>query len=105
MKTAERTCDDCRFAVYLDYGYSSYTVEGTEFVCSEDKHPDGVFDRWYGEDKKLDHAEQCVTFTVGEPIQVDVDREEAPTENDGEEWDIYQAALALHDTYPNTGGW
>jgi hypothetical protein len=69
------TCNGCRFACFVDYGYSNYTVEGTEFYCAKSLHPDGHFDRFYGEDKRLDFAAECSGFEAGEPISMDVDQE------------------------------
>lgn len=73
-----KSCNDCEFALFNDYGYSNYTVEGTEFFCTLNFHPADGFDRFYGEDKRLDFADQCVMFTPGEPISMDVDRENLP---------------------------
>lgn len=73
-----RTCNDCRFAVLEDYGYSNYTVEGTNFGCAKRLHPDGVFDRFYGEDKRLDFGGSCSGFVEGEPLEIDCDRECVP---------------------------
>lgn len=56
-----------------DYGYSNYTVEGTEFFCAIKKHPADGFDRWYGDDKRLAFAAGCDMFREGEPIGLDVD--------------------------------
>lgn len=47
-----KKCDECKFAELRDYGYSEYTVEGTEVLCLLDLNPDLPCDRWYGEDKK-----------------------------------------------------
>ena len=69
------SCTDCKFAVFTDYGYSNWTVEGTDFNCSNKLHPDGVFDRFYKQNAKLNYAEQCSGFTSGEAIHMDVDCE------------------------------
>mgnify|MGYP001591351197 FL=1 len=70
-----RTCEDCKYCVLIDNGYSNYTVEGTDFNCYKELHPDGSFDRWYGKDKRLEYAQQCGGFEAGECIEMDVDRE------------------------------
>lgn len=68
-------CRQCRFAVFEDYGYSNYTVEGTEFQCAKRLHPQGSFDRFYGENPKLEFAQECRGFEAGEAIDMDVDQE------------------------------
>lgn len=71
-------CIDCKFAVFVDYGYSNYTVEGTTFSCALGAHPDGEFDRFYGEDKRLEFANECPKFAEGEAIHMDVESQELP---------------------------
>lgn len=71
-----KNCSGCKFAVFQDYGYSNWTVEGTTFRCSPKLHPNGEFDRFYGEDDRLTYAEQCYNYTEGEPVRMDVDHEE-----------------------------
>jgi len=70
---AGRRCDQCRHAKLKQYGYSSYTVEGTTFFCVLERHPDRSFDRWYGEDKRLKFANKCDHFREGTPIKIGVD--------------------------------
>lgn len=67
------TCEDCKFAIFADYGYSNYTTEGTTFICAKGVHPDGEFDRWYGEEPKLQYASQCPIFVEGDAIHMDCD--------------------------------
>ena len=74
-KKAERVCGDCRFACFVDYGYSNYTIEGTEFYCAKKAHPDGHFDRFYNEDKRLNFAAKCKKFKAGKCIEMDVEEE------------------------------
>jgi len=88
-----RTCLDCRFSVQEDYGYSNYTTEGTEFSCAKRLHPDGAFDRWYGEAPRLLFAQQCAGFEAGDGIEVDTEREAEPREGDPE-WEVWQMHLA-----------
>ncbi|HET9285764.1 MAG TPA: hypothetical protein VFR24_27755 [Candidatus Angelobacter sp.] len=68
-----RNCERCKFGCLFDFGYSNYTVEGTEFFCAMKRHPNGHFDRFYGE--RLDYAEICQSFKFGEAICMDVDHE------------------------------
>lgn len=68
-------CDECVHALLADFGYSNWTVEGTEFHCMLRIHPDGPFDRFYGKDDRLTFAEQCSRFEVGDPQTLDVDHE------------------------------
>ena len=75
------TCNECRFAIFADYGYSNYTTDGTYFRCAKRLHPNGEFDRFYGEDKRLDFAQTCPGFEAGEGVQLDCDLEE---EKDGD---------------------
>ena len=41
----KKTCLDCRFAVEEDYGYSNYTVEGTDVHCLKKLNSDLPKDR------------------------------------------------------------
>lgn len=72
-----QTCNECKFAIFKDHGYSNYTVEGIHFTCAIKKHPDVVteegFDRYYGTDERLNYAEKCLEFTVGDPISICVE--------------------------------
>lgn len=79
---AEMKCDNCRFCLWEDFGYSNYTVEGTNFNCLKGLHPDGVFDRFYGEDDRLKFAEKCGGFSKGEPVMVDCDHESLKDSSD-----------------------
>ena len=71
----KKTCDRCMFAFLVDYGYSNYTVEGTNFYCGINKHPDGPFDQFYGGDKRLGYASDCQYFAKGHAVKMDVDRD------------------------------
>ncbi len=79
-----RSCNTCRYALFEDYGYSNYTVEGTSFYCLKNAHPSDGFDRWYGEDKRLDFGKDCETYILGDPVDKDVDAELAPYTDDPE---------------------
>lgn len=71
----DKTCLGCKFCICQDVGYSNYTVEGTDFLCAKKLHPEGRFDRWYGEDPRLKFAQKCTGFEHGEPIEMDVGHE------------------------------
>jgi len=71
----KRSCNTCAFAIFQDYGWSNYTVEGTYFFCAKDLHPDNGFDRFYGEDKRLNYGKFCPGYEEGEPIEMDVQEE------------------------------
>lgn len=77
--TDERSCQDCRFACHMDYGYSNYTTEGTTFHCAKKLHPNGEFDEFYGEDKRLKYAAECPGFEAGDGVSMDVDGENETT--------------------------
>jgi hypothetical protein len=89
----DKKCSECDFAILEDYGYSNWTVEGTSVICSKGLHPQGDFDRWYGQDDRDKIAETCEEFqsTIGPP-HVDCEREEIPygaDETDPTFWEPY----------------
>jgi hypothetical protein len=71
-----KKCTDCKYCIEEDYGYSNYTVEGTDVDCLIGAHPNFPVDRWYGEEPELEYAENCEKFSEGECVQVDCDRDE-----------------------------
>lgn len=73
-----KACDECKFCLLEDQGYSNWTVDGTLVYCLKGRHPELGFDRWYGESGHLKFAEQCAEFEAGAPVQLDVEREEMP---------------------------
>ncbi|HEY7866536.1 MAG TPA: hypothetical protein VIC51_11100 [Psychromonas sp.] len=77
-----KNCNDCRYAVNHEDGYSNYTVTGIDFTCLLNKHPDNGFDVWYGESKELSQADKCGSYTYSEnaPAYFDVDGEINPEE-------------------------
>jgi hypothetical protein len=81
-------CAECRFCVEQDEGYSNYTVEGVTIQCAKGLHPDGDFDRWYGEDKRLRNVEDCSGYDKGEPLWLDADGDNARSLNT-EEQEVY----------------
>lgn len=70
-----RNCNNCKYAVFIDFGYSNFTVEGTEFNCAKKLHPDAPFDRWYGREARLEFGVTCGGHEEGDPLEIDVDRE------------------------------
>ncbi len=74
MVSKIETCDKCKWAIFVDYGYSNYTVEGTNFICGKNAHPDGTFDRFYNEDYRLHYAHQCIKAEEGDSLEMDCDR-------------------------------
>lgn len=70
------TCDGCRFGSLQDIGYSNWTVEGRDFFCLVDAHPSDGFDAWYRTDPRLRFAAECPKFEAGEPVCLNVDRED-----------------------------
>lgn len=71
-----KKCDECKYCVLEDFGYSNYTVEGVTAICLKDENPGLPKDRWYGEEPVLDFAEECKSFEAGQPVEIDCDREE-----------------------------
>lgn len=86
-----RTCEECRWCLEEDYGYSNYTVEGTQVYCLMDLHPSGPegFDRWFKEDDRIRFATNCVGFTEGQMVEVDCDRDAVPLKDPGPWWHYY----------------
>lgn len=68
-----QNCNNCKYALFIDYGYSNYTVEGTDFECAKHVHPDKTFDRFYGQAPELNYGANCPEFEEGETINMDVD--------------------------------
>lgn len=95
----EHTCMNCRFAVHMDFGYSNYTTEGTTFACAKKAHPDGEFDEFYGEDKRLKYGADCKNFEAGEGVFMDVDHE-----NEAELKPEQLEVLKMHYADPVGGG-
>ena len=81
MTETEKKCSNCDFCVLQDFGYSNYTVEGTEVYCSNGLNPAAPFDRWYGADSRDEFAKTCSAFqhTVG-PVSIDCDFEDGSFE-------------------------
>ena len=71
-----KKCGECVYAVLVYNGYSNWTVEGTEVYCSRKLNPQTPFDKWYGEDKKDLFAETCNPYQNGDPVSIDIDRDD-----------------------------
>jgi hypothetical protein len=95
---ADKTCMNCRFAVHMDFGYSNYTVEGTTFHCAKKAHPDGEFDEFYGEDKRLKYGADCKEFDEGDGVWMDVD-----SENEADLTPAQREVYEMHDSDPVGG--
>ena len=91
----EPSCSDCQFALFAAFGYSNYTVEGTEFFCTIGLHPEDGFDRWFGEDGRLSFAKECRGFTEGQPIELDVDLEAEADLTEGQKM-LLEVSSRLH---------
>ena len=74
-------CTNCRFAIFQDTGYSNWTVEGCTFFCALGVHPADGFDSYYSTDPGLKYAAECDAFEAGTCIELDVDGENEPTED------------------------
>lgn len=78
-KVQKRKCTDCNLCYSEDYGYSNWTVEGTDWGC---------YAAEAGEDTPFEKAGKlgatfCDLFIEGEHYQIDVDKTaEAPSENE-----------------------
>lgn len=87
-----RSCYECKFCVYRDYGYSNYTVEGTEISCLVNKF-EPYEDSYYGNDT-LGIATDCDYYNKGESWNLDVDGDiERPTD----EWVKSESILFTRD--------
>jgi len=86
------SCKECQFTIFQDVGYYNYTVEGTEFICVKKLHPDGVFDRFYGNDERLKFGNTCDGKILGEPIAMDVEQDSVAdlTESQKGVWAMYR---------------
>lgn len=69
------SCNECKWCLLEDYGYSNYTVEGTEASCLLQLNPSLPADHRWGEASQLKYAAECPRFAAGDPVHVDVDHE------------------------------
>ncbi len=70
-----KSCDDCKFCVYQDHGYSNYTVEGTNISCLADMFDDT-------DSYSLGMASTCQYFNEGDHWSLDVDGDEPRPSDD-----------------------
>ena len=70
----QRSCENCQLCYAKDFGYSNWTVEGTDWGC----YADGPFDKL-----GVRAATICEYFTEGDYWRLDVDGEEP---GPSEEW-------------------
>lgn len=89
-----RSCDDCKFLLLTDEGYSNWTVENTIARCLLSANPRFPADHAWGMADDLNHAEQCASFEAGDPIHLDVDRDKGDAVNYTDD-DIVKAILIL----------
>lgn len=68
-------CDECKYCVKRELGYSNWTVEGTSIDCLLNNNPDFPTDNFYGEEPALLFAENCGSFCEGECVDIDVELE------------------------------
>ena len=83
-----KKCTDCMYCICTDYGYSNYTVEGTDVDCLLGKNSSMPSDKFYSEAECLIFAESCKSFVEGECVEVDCDQEEGALENYSTDADI-----------------
>lgn len=89
-------CNECKFCVLEDYGYSNWTVEGTNADCLLEMNPKLPDDQGWGTSDSLDFANVCPRFKEGDPIHVDVDHEQGRLLNyayDGEVKEMLERKL------------
>jgi hypothetical protein len=69
-------CVECKFCVLEDYGYSNWTVEGTNADCYLNLNPGFPVDNYYGATPEHKFADSCLRYSKGEPIEIDCDHEQ-----------------------------
>lgn len=66
-----KNCTKCRHSALKDYGYSNFTVEGTNFHCLKQQNPgitrNGIsYESWENhEGSPFNYAESCREFRKG----------------------------------------
>ena len=68
-------CDECKFCVLEDYGYSNWTVEGTDARCVLNLNPRFPADHRWGHIPEAEFANECPRYCKGSPVEIDVDQE------------------------------
>lgn len=72
----EKVCTACTFCKSRDYGYSNYTVDGTNYECLFDIVAFGDEETQEGREKKNRTAETCQFYREGTGIYIDCDGEQ-----------------------------
>jgi len=83
-----KNCDECKYCLLQDYGYSNYTVEGTTADCLLKLNPNLPKDHFYGEAEGLDFADTCQKYTAGDNVYIDCDQEDGSLENYSDDEEI-----------------
>ena len=67
MNLAEmKSCNICKFCIHTDYGYSDYTVDGTDTTC-------GLNILGANPEANPAFAQECPRYEEGEPIHMNAD--------------------------------
>lgn len=83
------SCNSCKFGVFIDNGYSNYTVMGSDFFCAKKLHPADGFDAGWGMVGDFKFGDTCKGKVEGDGVQVSVERDDDHTDEELE-------VLALH---------
>ncbi len=65
-----KDCSECIFGIYKDFGYSVYTVIGTEFICRKGNRKVVESIESY---ETIEKPESCDDHTEGSPLELSVD--------------------------------
>ncbi|MDD4082373.1 MAG: hypothetical protein PHD05_03200 [Sphaerochaetaceae bacterium] len=68
-----RRCTSCKYCIEEDYGYSNYTVEGTEINCLLGRNKSFPIDRHYRQELEIAFAEKCNNYIKGDPVTIDIE--------------------------------
>ena len=69
-------CTDCKYCIQIEYGYTNWTVEGTEDDCLLGLNPKFPVDNFYDKEPSLKFADDCSSFIKGNGVYVDCDIED-----------------------------
>lgn len=89
------TCNDCKYCIMQDFGYSNYTVEGTEADCLKNQNQRFPVDNWYGHSEEAKYAFECPMFVEGDPVYVDCDQEDGALENYSDDPEVKELLRAM----------
>ena len=82
-----KTCADCSKRYLQDFGYSNYTVEGTDIGCTLNKNPAyPTAEPHYAEKGDEPHifAETCGFYVEGDTTEVFAVEDDCPYPKEGE---------------------